>query len=58
MEYLLLGKELKVHANIGKKQYQGLDKAFISDNDNKNVTVSLIKKEPVAETITKNYILS
>ena len=44
-EYSLLGKELKAQNDISKKQYQGLDKACISDKDNKNVNESLIKKE-------------
>ena len=44
-EYSLLGKELKVQTDIAKKQYQGFDKAFISNKDNKNVNESLIKKE-------------
>ena len=43
-EYLPLGKELKAHIIITKKQYQGLDKDFISNKDNKNVNQSLIKK--------------
>ena len=46
-EYSLLDKELKAYtemADIGKKQHQGLDKAFISNKDNKNVNDSLIKK--------------
>ena len=44
-EYSPLGKELKVQTDIAKEQYQGLDKAFISNKDNKNVSESLIKKE-------------
>ena len=40
-EYSPLGKEL---TEIAKKQFQGLDKAFISNKDNKNVNESLIKK--------------
>ena len=46
-EYSLLDKELKAYtemADIGKKQRQRLDKAFISNKDNKNVNDSLIKK--------------
>ena len=42
-EYSSLGKELKVETNIAKKQYQGLGEAFITNKDNKNV--SLFKKE-------------
>ena len=30
-EYFLSGKELKAQTDIEKKQYQGLNKAFISD---------------------------
>ena len=44
-EYSSLGKELEAQTDIAKKQYQGLDKAFISNKDNKNVNESLIKKE-------------
>ena len=44
-KYSHLGKELKAQTDIPKKQYQGLDKAFISNKDNKNVNDSLIKKE-------------
>ena len=44
-EYSPLGKELKAQTDIAKKQCQGLDKAFISNKDNKNVNESLIKKE-------------
>ena len=44
-EYSPLGKELKVQTDIAKTQYQGFDKAFISNKDNKNVNESLIKKE-------------
>ena len=35
-EYSPLGKELKAQTDIAKKQYQGLDKAFIS---NKNIKI-------------------
>ena len=35
-EYSPLGKELKAQTDIAKKQYQGLNKAFISNKDNKN----------------------
>ena len=35
-EYSPLGKELKAQTGIAKKQYQGLDKAFIS---NKNIKI-------------------
>ena len=52
-EYLSLGKELKAQTDIEKKQYKELDKAFISNKDNKNVNESLIKKEPVAKQIAK-----
>ena len=52
-EYLPLGKELQVQADIAKKQYQGLDKALISNKDNENVNKSLIKKEQVAKMIAK-----
>ena len=41
-EYSLLGKALKEQRDIAKKQYQGLDKAFIPNKDNKNVNESLI----------------
>ena len=44
-KYSPLGTELKAQTDIAKKQYQGLDKAFISNKDNKNVNDSLIKKE-------------
>ena len=40
-----LGKELKAQTDIVKKQYQGLDKDFISNKDNENVNESLIEKE-------------
>ena len=30
-EYLLSGKELKTQTDVAKKQYQGLNKAFISN---------------------------
>ena len=40
-----LNKELKAQTDIAKKQYQGLDKAFISNKNNKNGNGSLIKKE-------------
>ena len=36
-EYSPLGKELKARTDISKKQYQVLDKAFLSIKDNKNV---------------------
>ena len=36
-EYSPLGKESKSQNDIAKKQYQGLHKAFISNNDNENV---------------------
>ena len=41
----LSGKELKPQTDIAKKQYQELDKAFISNKDNKNVNESLTKKK-------------
>ena len=44
-EYSSLGKELEAQTDTAKKQYQGLDKAFISNKDNKNVNESLFKKE-------------
>ena len=44
-EYSPLGKELNTQADIAKKQYQGLDKTFISNKDNKNVNESLNEKE-------------
>ena len=44
-EYYLLGTELKAKTDIAKKQYQGLDNAFNSNKNNKNVNDSLIKKE-------------
>ena len=44
-EYSSLGKELEAQTDIAKKQYQGLDKAFISNKDNKNVNESFFKKE-------------
>ena len=34
-EYSSLGKELEAQTDIAKKQYQGLDNAFISNKDNK-----------------------
>ena len=43
-EYSLLGKELKAQTDLAEKQYQGLDKAFISNKDNKNTNESLIEK--------------
>ena len=46
-EYSPLGKELKAQIDIAKKQYQGFDKAFISNKDNKNVNESLIKKKEI-----------
>ena len=50
-EYLPFRKELKEQTNIAKKQYQGLDKAFTSNKNNKNVNKSLNKKEPAAKII-------
>ena len=44
-EHYLIDKELKAQTDIAKKQYQVLDKSFISKRDNKNVNESLIKKE-------------
>ena len=44
-EYSPLGKELKAQTGIAKKEFQGLDKAFISNKDNKNENESLIEKE-------------
>ena len=43
-EYSPLGKQLNTQTDIAKKQNQRLDKAFMSDKDNKNVDESLIKK--------------
>ena len=51
-EYSPLGKESKAQTDIAKKQYQGLDKAFISNKENKNVNESLIKRE---KTAVKKY---
>ena len=42
IEYLSLAKELKAKTDITIKQYQGLDKAFIST---KKVNQSLIQKQ-------------
>ena len=42
--YSPLSKELKTKTHIPTKQCQELDKAFISNKDNKNVNESLIKK--------------
>ena len=42
-EYSPLGKELKAQTDIAKKQYQGLDKAFISNKNIKIVNEWLIK---------------
>ena len=54
-----MDKELKAQTDIAKKQYQGLNNAFISNKDNENVNESLIKKEPVAKSIAKKkYNLS
>ena len=44
-EYSPSCKKLKAHTDIENKQHQGLDKAFISNKDNRNVNKSLIKKE-------------
>ena len=44
-EYSPLGKELKAQTDIAKKQYHGLDKAYISNKDNKNVNEPLIRKK-------------
>ena len=44
-EYSPSYKKLKAHTDIENKQHQGLDKAFISNKDNRNVNKSLIKKE-------------
>ena len=41
---VLAEKDLK-RVDITEKQYQGLDKAIISNKDNKNVNESLIKTE-------------
>ena len=40
IEYSPLAKQLEVQTDIGKKQYKGLGKAFISNNNNKNVNES------------------
>ena len=47
-EYSPLGKELKAQTDTAKKQYQGLDKAFISNKNIKIVNEWLIKKEKPA----------
>ena len=52
-EYSALGKSVKAQTDITKKQYQGLDKSFISNKDIKNLNESLIKKEPVAKKMAK-----
>ena len=44
-EYSLLDKELKAQTDIAQRQFQGLDKAFLSNKDNRNVNESLITKE-------------
>ena len=44
IEYSPLAKQLEAQTDIGKKQYKGLGKAFISNNNNKNVNESSIKK--------------
>ena len=49
----MLEKELKAQTDIAKKQYQGLDKSFVSNKDSKNMNGSLIKKELVAKTRKK-----
>ena len=59
--YSLLGSELKKQTDIAEKEYQIPDKFFSllfwSINDNKNVINSLIKKEGIANPLTKkNYI--
>ena len=41
---VLAEKDLK-RVDITEKQYQGLDKAIISNKDNKNVNESLIKQK-------------
>ena len=43
--FFFLGSELKKQTGITKKQYQGLDKTFISNKDNKNMNESLIDKK-------------
>ena len=46
-------RKLRKQSKIAEQQYQGLDKVFSSNRDNKNVNESLIKKEYVAKTLTK-----
>ena len=48
---MILEKKLKAQPGIAKRQYQELDKAFIFNKDNINVSESLIQKEAVAKTI-------
>ena len=54
-----MGEELKEQTAIAKKQCQGLHKAFISTNNNKNVNESLIKKEKptVKKYNNKSYLI-
>ena len=40
-----------------EKEYQGLDKFFSSNNDNKKGNESLFKKEDVAKTLKNIYII-
>ena len=57
-EYLPLGRELNAQTDIAKKQYQRLEKTFISNKDNKNVNESLIKKEkPSVKKCNKSYLI-
>ena len=44
IEYSLLDKELKAQTDIAKKQYQGLNKLFVSDEKEEPVTVKKYNK--------------
>ena len=45
VDYSPLGKELMAQTDLAKKEYQGLDKAFISNMVDKYLNELLIKKE-------------
>ena len=57
-EYSSLGSNLKKQTDIAKKLYQGLDKVFSFNKDNKNLNEPLIKKEAAAKTLTRKNIIS
>ena len=51
-EYSLLGEELKKQTSVAQKQRQNFDNAFITNKDNKNVT--MLTKKLVAVLLNQN----